>query len=109
MYDQALDQFRWLVQSFEEKDIIIDALKTSGFKYIIVDLHTPSLDSTPEKSLTQKFQLLLNTLYQNPAVSLIATDRIVEFTDSSGQPQQLANVFGQKLITHGSYAIYEIL
>ncbi len=107
--DNLLQSYTKLIDKYEEKDIVIEALKASNFRYIVVDLHTPSLDNTPEQSLTKKFRLLLQSLYQNPSVSLIATDRIVEFVDSQGNPQRIANVFGQKMVTFGSYAIYEIL
>jgi hypothetical protein len=107
--DNLLAQYTRLVNRYEEKDILISALKSSDFGYIVVDLNTPTLDQTPEKSLTQKYQLLLNMLYANPDVSLIATDRVVEFIDTNGNPQKIANVFGESIVTPGTYAIYEIL
>ena len=107
--DNLLKNYTKLIERYEEKDLLIEALKASNFKYIIVDLHTPSLDNTPEQSLTQKFRLLLNSLYKNPQVSLIATDRVVEFIDSNGNNQKISNVFGDNLVNFGSYAVYEIL
>jgi hypothetical protein len=107
--DNLLANYTRLVNRYEEKDILISALKSSDFGYIVVDLNTPTLDQTPEKSLTQKYRLLLNMLYANPDVSLIATDRVVEFIDTNGNPQKIANVFGESIVTPGTYAIYEIL
>ena len=107
--DNLLTHYTKLVDKYEEKDILISALKASDFGYIVVDLNTPTLDRTPERSLTQKYRLLINMLYSNPDVSLIATDRIVEFVDSNDNPQKIANVFGEKIIRPGSYAIYKIL
>lgn len=107
--DNLLAHYTKLVDKYEEKDILISALKASDFGYIVVDLNTPTLDRTPERSLTQKYRLLINMLYSNPDVSLIATDRIVEFVDSNDNPQKIANVFGEKIIRPGSYAIYKIL
>lgn len=107
--DNALGNIWWIAKNYPDKSTQIDVLKQAGIKYMIIDLHTPSLDKTPEQSLTQKFQLLLNTLYQNPSVGLIGTDRIIEFIDSNGNQQKLANVFGEKILNPGSYAIYEIL
>ncbi len=107
--DDLLSSYTWMVNIYEEKDLVISALKASNFGYIVVDLNTPTLDRTPEKSLTQKYRLLLNFLYQNPYVSLISTDRIIEFVDSEGNSQKIANVFGENIISRGSYAIYEIL
>lgn len=107
--DNLLGTFYWLHRKYSNKNEIIEALKISDFKYIVVDLNTPTLDNTPEKSLTKKYMSLLSTLQNNPAVSLIATDRVVEFTDSNGNNQRLANIFGSRLVTPGSYAIYQIL
>ena len=107
--DNLLSSYTKLVDIYEEKDLLIEALKASDFGYIIVDLNTPTLDRTPERSLSQKYLLLLQMLYNNPNVSLMATDKIVEFVDSNGNAQKIANVFGDKVITQGSYAIYEIL
>jgi hypothetical protein len=108
-HDNLLVAYTNLVNVYEEKDILINALKASEFGYIVVDLNTPTLDRTPEKSLTQKYRLLLNMLYNNPDVSLIATDRIVEFLDANGNPQKIANVFGENVVAPGSYAVYKIL
>ncbi len=107
--DNLLTTFYWLNQQYEDKTELIDVMKASDMKYIIVDLHTPTLDNTPEKSLTNKFRQVLAVLYQNPKVSLIATDRIVEFQDVNGNTQEIANVFGTKIKNFGSYAVYKIL
>ncbi len=107
--DNLLSSYTKLVDIYEEKDLLIEALKASDFGYIIVDLNTPTLDRTPERSLSKKYLLLLQMLYNNPDVSLMATDKIVEFVDSNGNTQKIANVFGDKVIAQGSYAIYEIL
>jgi len=107
--DNLLINYAKLVDIYEEKDLLIEALKASDFGFIIVDLNTPTLDQTPERSLSQKYLLLLQMLHNNPDVSLIATDKIVEFVDSNGNTQKIANVFGDKVVSRGSYAIYQIL
>ena len=107
--DNTLPQFFWLVNVLKEKDAIIEALKASNFKYILIDLYTHTLDKTPEKSLTKKYQLLLNTLYKNPKVKLLATDRIIEIPQSDGTKTRQSKVFGENILNFGSYAIYEIL
>ena len=106
--DNTLSSFYTLYRQYPDKIEFIESLKVSGFKYLIIDLNTNTLDQTPEQSLTSKFKLLLNTVYQNPSIGLIATDRIVEFVDVNGNKQQIGNVFG-KIIHRGSYAVYEIL
>lgn len=107
--DNLLTNFYVLHQRFPKKDDFVKMLKASGFKYIVVDLHTPSLDNTPEQSLVQKFQLLLQILFDNAYIDLIATDRIVEYTDSGGQIRTTPSMFGTKMVNFGSYAVYEIL
>lgn len=112
--DNTLPQFFWLVKVLKEKGAIIEALKLSNFKYILVDFYTHTLDKTPEKSLTDKYKLLLNTVFENPKVKLLATDRIVEIPQGNGAVSQQNKVFpivndGEKMVKFGSYAIYEIL
>jgi len=107
--DNTLPQFFWLVDVLKEKEAIIDAMKASSFKYILVDLYTHTLDKTPEKSLTKKYQLLLNTIYKNPKVKLLATDRIIEVKQDDGSMARVSEVFGENILNFGSYAIYEIL
>ena len=107
--DNTLPQFFWLVDVLKEKEEIIAALKVSGFKYILIDLNTHTLDKTPEKSLTKKYQLLLNTIYKNQSVQLLATDRVIEIPKSDGTKARVSEVFGENIPKFGSYAIYEIL
>ncbi|MFT4567605.1 MAG: hypothetical protein ACI9FN_002572 [Saprospiraceae bacterium] len=107
--DNTLPQFFWLVDVLKEKEKIIAALKASNFKYILIDLYTHTLDKTPEKSLTKKYQLLLNTIYKNPSVQLLATDRVIEIKQNDGTKSKVSEVFGENILTFGSYAIYEIL
>jgi len=107
--DNTLPQFFWLVKVLKEKGQIIDAMKASNFKYILIDLYTHTLDKTPERSLTDKYKLLLNVVYQNPKVKLMATDRIIEVKQEDGSKARVSEVFGENIFYFGSYAIYEIL
>lgn len=107
--DATLTQFFPLLQSIKDKETVMEIYKAGGIRYMIIDLYTHTLDQTPDKSLTQKFTLLLNTIYQNPKVRLRATDRIVEVTAADGSKRNEANVFGEKIMFFGSYAIYEII
>lgn len=109
LMDNTLEQFYWLLNTIKDKEAIVQALKDTGFKYILVDFYTHTLDKTPEKSLTKKYQLFLNTLYRNPRVKLIATDRVIEVPRLDGTFERTSEVFGEKIINFGSYAIYEIL
>ena len=107
--DNTLNQFFIVLDRYRDKQMVVDVFKASGVQFFVVDLYTHTLDRTPERSLEKKFQLFLNTLINNPKVRLLATDRIIEITDSSGQAQRVANVFGEKIVEFGSYAIYELI
>ena len=107
--DAQLVQFFPLLETIKEKEKIIDIYKAGGVRYMIVDLLTHTLDHTPEQSLANKFKLLLNTLYKNPKVRLMATDRIIEIKTSDGGNRREYKVFGENIIDFGSYAIYELI
>ena len=114
--DNTLIDFFKIVERYKNKRVIIDVLKASGFKYIIVDLFTHTLDKTPEQSLVKKFQLFLNTLYNNPKIKLLATDRVIQQTFEDGNIQFVNDVFGNssrnvqiEVREYGSYAIYKII
>ncbi len=115
--DNTLIDFYNLINVYRDKNTVIEVMKTSGYKYIIVDLFTHTLDKTPEQSLVKKYQLFLNALYDNPGVRLLATDRIIELSDSNGQVQLVNNVFNPpdmsnlniRIRDFGSYAVYEII
>lgn len=107
--DNVLTIFFSLFDKYRDKEVIIDVLKASKVRYIIVDLYTHTLDKTPERSLENKFKLLLNSLYSNPKIKLLATDRIVSNQDEYGNTINSLEVFGSKIVQYGSYAIYEIL
>lgn len=107
--DGALIQFYTILEKVRDKEEIIEVLKQSGIKYLIVDLYTHTLDQTPERSLTKKFQLLLNTIYQNPRVRLLTTDRVIREQNANGTVRNVNRVFGKEIIDFGTYAIYEVL
>lgn len=107
--DNLLISFFHIFNKYREKETIIDVFRASNVKYIIVDLYTHTLDKTPEKSLENKFKLFLNTLYQNPKIRLLATDRIISRPDANGNQVRSNEVFGTNIVEYGSYAIYEII
>jgi len=88
------------------KQVIAQAMKASGFKYIVINLNLGTVDKTPEQSLMKRFNLFLNYLYQNPQLEMLATDRVVSL---GGQNQY--QVFGDtpsSIVSGGTYAIYRI-
>jgi multisubunit Na+/H+ antiporter MnhB subunit len=105
--DNFMDFFEKLIRRYNTKEEIIDAFKSNGFKYIVFDLNMASYDETPDKTLTKKFVQFMNTLYQNPKVELIATDRQVRLADSN---QVIYSIFQNMgtVVNQGTIALYEI-
>ena len=110
LLDNQLGIFQGIANEFKNQATITEVLKASGYKYLLVDLATPNIDKTPEKTLITKFEILMRFLYQNPSVQLLTTDRgvIVE-----GQNQMVRKVFpdleaNERIGHYGSFAIYEI-
>lgn len=105
--DTYLDLFDELISKFETKENIIKALKDRGFKYIIFDLNMFSYDVTPGKTLTRKFIQLNNTLYNNPGVELMATDRKIKLYSTG---EEVFDIFQDKgsIVKSGSIAIFKI-
>lgn len=108
--DNQLGFFRSLEKRYPDKQERSNVLKASNFKYLIIDLNTPTLDNTPEQSLVDKFNGLIEFVYKNPKVKLLATNRRVKLFDSNGNLTDKTGyqVFG-KVINHGTFAIYELL
>jgi len=103
MTDNQLGMFYALIQKYPNQYVLSDVLKASGFKYLIIDLNTPSIDNTPEKTLTAKFNALLSYVFSNDSMRLMSTDNIVKI---NGGPKY--DIQGDELIRRGTFAIYEI-
>ena len=105
--DTFLDFFGQMANRFKSKEKIIQVLKASGFKYIIVDLNMASNDFTPEKSLTRKMIQFMNGLYNNPGVELMVTNRTIKL-NSTGQV--VYGVFEDQgvIVNKGSIALFRI-
>jgi hypothetical protein len=105
--DSQLAMFHSLYTRFGGEKLF-SLLKEYGFGYLIIDLHTPSIDRTPDQSLTKKYQLLLETVYNNPNLYLVATDRKLKSKSSNGQDVIISGIFGQPY-SYGNYAIFKII
>ncbi len=105
--DTFLDFFDGMIDQFKSKEKIIQALKASGFKYIVIDLNMAGNDFTPERSLTRKFIQLLNTLYNNPGIELMYTDRTIQL-NSNGQVVSAVFEDKGKIVNLGTIALYRI-
>jgi len=102
-----MDFYSLLIKQYKTKDQIIKKLKDEGFKYIIFDLNMFSYDKTPDKSLTRKFIQFMNSLYGNPGVELMATNRKIKLYDSG---QEVFDVFQDKgdITVSGTFGIFRI-
>lgn len=68
--DPQFDTFNWLY-SEGDREFTALRLKALGFKFLVVDLAAPSVDTTPEKSLTAKFNNMLNFAGLNDKLELV--------------------------------------
>jgi hypothetical protein len=90
--------------------------KKNNIRYILVNLKTPSIDKTPDKSLSAKFDELMIAMVNNPDFRLVYTNRIVERPDgdmdlqSGGTPVKAKyDIVGQRVLDPGTDALFEIL
>ena len=105
--DDYLEFFTLMIRHYKTKDQIISKFKEEGFKYIVFDLNMSSYDKTPDKSLTRKFVQFMNTLYDNPGVELMVTDRRIKLHNSG---QEVFDVFPDKgnITVNGSFGIFRL-
>lgn len=112
--DNQLGKFEELSSKLSDQNYFLQVLRDNGFRYILYDLNSASLDKTPEQSLRKKNIAFLNLLLDPGEVKLVVTDRIVE--DPGGGVVQLPGgaVPGKpglsgKVAFAGSFALFEIL
>jgi len=104
IYDNQLGLFSRIIENYRNKYVISDFLKASGIKYLIIDLNTPSIDNTPEKTLTTKYRELLSYLSENESLQLLCTDNV---TKQIGNNSLAYSLIGET-VRRGNFAIYEI-
>lgn len=105
--DNFLDFFQNLDREFISPQELALALKAYGFRYLIIDLNLPVNDRTQEGSLKQKFSQLMEFIYQNPQLQLVATDRIVRASDGNLKFQVFP---GNNTVEYnGWFAVYQIM
>ncbi len=109
LLDNQLGIFFQLNRKYQNKGLLAKILKANGYKYILVDLNTHTIDKTPEQTLKKKFIDFLEFCNANPSLRLMATNRMVNLSTNQ-TPNFQFRVFGNIVEgRHGSYAIYEIL
>ena len=106
--DNQLGFFEKVHKRHKNQEEITNALKGEGFKYILADLNTHTLDRTPERTLTKKFNNFLTYLINNQQLRLIGTDRILH-DQSDGLNNRFKYGMVGSIYDNGSYAVYEIL
>jgi len=104
IYDNQLGLFSRILETHRNKFIISDFLKASGIQYLIIDLNTPSIDNTPERTLTIKYNELLSYLINNQSIQLLCTDNISRKEGTNSVSYSLTG----ETIRKGNFAIYEI-
>ena len=105
--DTFLDFFHTMVKKFKYKKKIMRALKARGFEYIVFDLNLAINDQTPDKSLTKRFTNFMNSLYDNPHVELLLTDRTLKMNDSGEIVNEVIPIDGT-IIEPGRIAVFRI-
>lgn len=106
--DNQLGMFNELIKKYPDKNELVDVFKASGFKYMIIDYNTVTIDKTNNRSLSKKFSSFMNFIKDNPRTKLINTNRIIEVNNpNTGQPDRYYAIFGKQYFP-GSYAILEL-
>jgi len=107
--DNSLSYFYGLTKKYPGREGLTNYFKSVNIKYMIVDLRLPTLDHTPEKSLIEKYKLLMyGYLRDNESVELVATDQMVSIEQIDETSREYFRVFGGKITSLGSYAVFEI-
>ena len=106
--DNQLGLFYELYKRYPDQSELVDVMKASNIKFIIVDLHTPQIDKTPNKTLTEKYNKLMEFIFNNPRLRILATDRVLKRTNNSNKLEYFYGMFGE-IQSYGQYAMFEIL
>lgn len=112
--DNQLGKFEDLSSKLSGQNNFIQVLRDNGFRYVLYDLNSASVDKTPEQSLREKNIAFLKLLLDPGEARLVVTDRIVE--DPAGGVVQLPDGplpgkpgLSGKVVFSGSFALFEIL
>lgn len=108
IYDNQLGLFSQIVKNYNNKYLISDILKSSGIRYLILDLNTPSIDNTPEKTLTRKYLQVLEYVTNNDSIRLICTDNLEREEGTKTVTYALSGSDTAVPVRPGNFAIYEI-
>lgn len=104
IYDNQLGLFSRILESYRNKYEISEFLKASGIRYLIIDLNTPTIDNTPEQTLSAKFTELLSYISYNQSLLLLCTDNISREEGTNSVSYSLTG----ETVRRGTFVIYEI-
>ncbi len=111
--DNQLGQFGGIEADNKLTGRFFQILKENGFRYIVYDLRTATIDKTPEQSLKKKNQAFVRQLLNSGEAQLLVTDRIVK--DPGGKTTSKGGMnFGGvpgligEAVYQGSFALFEI-
>ncbi len=105
--DNQLGMFYELHKLYPDQNELAEVFKSSNVRYFVVDLNTAQIDKTPQKTLTEKYRQFMLFLINNPKVSLLATDRILQRRDINNNIEYFYGDFGE-VYQFGRYSIYEV-
>lgn len=88
--DNQLNAYKRIADRLKSPTQFVDVLKSNGFKYIIYDINTPTIDETPEQSLREKCSEFLRVMATHREVEVLVTDNYVADA-SAQQPTRLPN------------------
>ena len=112
--DPVLEKFNFITSRLDDDSEFFDVLKANDFKYILFDLRTGSVDSSPEKSLRKKFINLADLLVTSNKVQLLITDNYVQDPNASivklpnGKKVNARQGLLGQTISLGNFALFEI-
>ncbi|MEL7220757.1 MAG: hypothetical protein AAGJ93_05520, partial [Bacteroidota bacterium] len=81
--DNQLNAFKQISDRLKSPRQFVDVLQANGFKYVIYDINSPTIDETPEQSLREKCLDFLKVMITHPDVEILITDNYV--TDASAK------------------------
>jgi hypothetical protein len=88
--DNQLNAFKRVADRLKNPAEFVEVLKTNGFKYIIYDINSPTIDETPEQSLRKKCREFLRIMLTHPDVEVLSTDNFVK-DENAQSPIRLPN------------------
>ncbi len=99
-YGQSLDYYR--------------ALGLNGYKYVLFDLNTPTMDKTPEQSLAKRCQKFVGGILRSPHAELVLTDNLIYdenapmVTLPNGQRTKAKPGMLGQMLKKGSFALFQL-